>query len=85
MHPQAPELADRLAVRMRCRRTPAPGALNSLFCPRLPERIMTPVTATGNVSQGPAAHLHLVIGFLESRDGPFLGLREFVTRQVLPR
>jgi pimeloyl-ACP methyl ester carboxylesterase len=30
-------------------------------------------------------HIHLCIGFLESRDGPFLGLREFMNTQVLPR
>ena len=30
-------------------------------------------------------HIHLCIGFLERRDGPFLGLREFMNTQVLPR
>jgi pimeloyl-ACP methyl ester carboxylesterase len=30
-------------------------------------------------------HLLLCIGFLESRDGPFLGLRDFVGAQLLPR
>jgi pimeloyl-ACP methyl ester carboxylesterase len=30
-------------------------------------------------------HIHLCIGLLESRDGPFLGLRDFMTCRVLPR
>ena len=29
--------------------------------------------------------LHLCIGFLESRDGPLLGLRDMVEREVLPQ
>jgi pimeloyl-ACP methyl ester carboxylesterase len=30
-------------------------------------------------------HIHLCIGWLESRDGTFLGLRDFIHAQVLPR